>query len=124
MSEERTRHGAGFWSTIAAAVVLAYPVGLGPACWLSSRTGKGAAAVSTLYRPLLVTVEKSSSVVGPDCRRFLDNAVDAYAQWGAAKHWQWARPNTGFSMEDGINLEMVWYEDHFWSLLDPQLLCD
>ncbi len=36
MSEDRKRAGAGFWITVAlVAVLVGYPLGFGPACWLA-----------------------------------------------------------------------------------------
>src|SRR6516165_4503886 len=51
------RAGIGFWVAIPTVAVLAYPVLLGPCCWISSRTGYGASAVSVIYRPVLLAVD-------------------------------------------------------------------
>ena len=53
MSEPKKKPGAAFWATVVVAVVLAaYPLSVGPACWISSHTGCGANFVSIVFQPV------------------------------------------------------------------------
>jgi hypothetical protein len=56
MSEERKRAGAGFWITVAlVGVLVAYPLSIGPAIWLSLVLGEPnwlSAANGYVYAPL------------------------------------------------------------------------
>jgi hypothetical protein len=49
MDEKRKKPGVAFW----VAAVLAYPLSIGPACWISSRLNSGAGSVPVVYRPIL-----------------------------------------------------------------------
>ena len=50
---DRKKPGVAFWATVVVVVVLvAYPLSFGPACWISSRTGRGAPMVSAAYQPI------------------------------------------------------------------------
>ena len=81
MSEERKKVGAGFWIVIAAIVALAYPVSIGPACWISSRAGRGSEFVSWVYSPVIRICDK-----GPD---FVRRIVRSYSEFGAPGNWVW-----------------------------------
>ena len=48
---DRKKPGVGFWVTVGLAIVLAYPLSFGPACWISSRFGDGR-FVSAIYQPI------------------------------------------------------------------------
>jgi hypothetical protein len=37
VTSDRKKLGVAFWATVVVVVVLAYPLSLGPACWLSTR---------------------------------------------------------------------------------------
>jgi hypothetical protein len=41
------------WTAVGLGVLLVYPLSFGPACWISSRTGRGFAAVNMVYQPLM-----------------------------------------------------------------------
>jgi hypothetical protein len=63
-------------------VLFAYPLGFGPACWISSRiNGDHSPLVSYLYGPVI-----------PACRRCPKHVV-RWARWyserGAAEFWKW-----------------------------------
>lgn len=77
MTPSRKKPGVAFWGTVALAVVLAYPVSFGPACWFARPTDKivyhglcGADGftylrkVSTLYWPIGWIALKSDGRVG------------------------------------------------------------
>ena len=81
MTTDRNSPGAGFWLTIVAVVALAYPVSLGPSCWVSSRRGVGASVVSVVYRPMLVAADVSP--------RPAWDFIRWYSEVGAAPSWQW-----------------------------------
>jgi hypothetical protein len=45
---------AGFWITVAlVAVLVAYPLSFGPACWATSRTNCSVDILETFYQPIL-----------------------------------------------------------------------
>jgi hypothetical protein len=66
-------------------VLAAYPLSLGPACWISSLTGRGNGAVSAIYEPLIFD--------GP---KFASRGFQWYSQWGAEKGWYWRRISGGW----------------------------
>jgi hypothetical protein len=76
----RKKPGVAFWATVVLAVVLLYVASFGPACWISSRTNAGAAAVSTVYRPLTWGKSKSERIA---------DAIDWYSGFGSADGWAW-----------------------------------
>ena len=66
-------------------VLVGYPLSIGPACWISSRTNTGAAVVSKVYRPLTWGMSKSE---------FTAIAVSWYSELGSAKFWEWVDGKT------------------------------
>jgi len=60
MTSDRKKPTTGFWITVAlVAVLLAYPLSFGPACWIESRflpDGSINSRFSGVYRPLLRVV--------------------------------------------------------------------
>ena len=44
--------GVAFFATVALAVLVLYVLGIGPVCWVSSRTNTGVSIVPVVYRPL------------------------------------------------------------------------
>jgi hypothetical protein len=77
MSEPRSEPGIAFWA-IVVAVVLAYPLSFGPACWARSRAPKLEIwhVVSWVHYPILVAWN-----YGPKPVR---RAIKWYANLGAA----------------------------------------
>jgi hypothetical protein len=86
MSTDRGSPGAGFFLTVAAVVALLYPASLGPSCWVSSRSGGGAYAVSVVYHPMLVAADVSP--------RPAWDFIRWYSEVGAAPSWQWMESKT------------------------------
>jgi hypothetical protein len=84
MTDERKRPGAGFYAAVVVAVLLAYPVLLGPCCWLSSRTGLGTSIVSTVYEPIF----RALSPVYNGTSRPLKMLM-WYSELCAAEGWNW-----------------------------------
>jgi len=80
MSEERKKPGVAFWATVVVVVVLAYPLSLGPACWVSSRMNAGESTVSSVYRPLTLGMSKSERIAA---------AIDWYSALDSANDWAW-----------------------------------
>ncbi|MBS0265677.1 MAG: hypothetical protein JSS02_27340 [Planctomycetes bacterium] len=63
-----------FWLTASAvALVLGYPLSLGPAIWLTSRGYFRESVVQTFFRPLLLSTAESES---------LSQAVEWWGSWG------------------------------------------
>ncbi len=81
MSEEGQTTGVAFWGCILLLVLLAYPISMGPACWISSRLGLGANLVSRIYAPVIRICDR-----GPDSIRKLSMR---YSEFGAAEDWAW-----------------------------------
>src|SRR5262245_45494980 len=55
MTSDRKKPGVAFWATVMMVVgLVGYPLSIGPAFWITSRTGFGGDAVSVLYQPLLL----------------------------------------------------------------------
>jgi hypothetical protein len=53
----RKKPGVAFWATVVVvAVLVAYPLSFGPACWLTSAMERGHGVVTAIYRPILWTV--------------------------------------------------------------------
>ena len=69
--------------TLAAVVGLPaiYVLGLGPACWVSSRTNTGTSIVSAVYRPVLRQVRIPSATA---------SLIDWYSRLGANAGWMWS----------------------------------
>ncbi len=84
MTNDRKRPAAGFWAAVAVAVVLAYPLLLGPFCWLSSRTGRGAGIVTAVYQPLFHSSSSPSEEPGLMLR-----GLCWYSELVAANDWHW-----------------------------------
>src|SRR5262245_17069208 len=99
MTTDRGSPGAGFYLTIVAVVALAYPVSLGPTCWVSSRTGVGAAVVDVVYRPISLAADFSPT----DAWSF----VQWYSRVGAAPGWYWST-------------ERTWHHDPGWEIIDTR----
>ena len=56
---DRTKPGAAFWAVVMlVAVLVAYPLSFGPACWINCRTGTCGSLISTAFRPIILLVGK------------------------------------------------------------------
>jgi hypothetical protein len=87
---DRKKPGVAFWATIVVvAGLVGYPLGIGPACWFSSRLG-GTRIVSQVYRPLTWTAEFTDS--DP-----LMNGIQWYCELGSTdlSQWDFAPDNPG-----------------------------
>ena len=81
--DQNKKPTAGFWITVALlAVLLLYPLSLGPACWLSSQFMAGSSVVTTTYRPILVV---ASLDVNPTVKKW----IEWYSQMAARRGWRW-----------------------------------
>ncbi len=85
MSEHR-KPGVAFWTSVTAALLLAYPLSFGPACWMTSRLGAGARFIPIVYRPMTVPLRwwDDAGTLAP-----VGSAVNWYSQLGAARGWEW-----------------------------------
>ena len=100
MTSDRKHPSAGFWLTVAlVAVLVAYPLSFGPACWISSRTGIGVFTIPSAYRPVLWAMS---------CSRNVAHLFNWYAKAGAPSDWSWA------DLSDSSS-EPVW----MWTRLSP-----
>ena len=58
MTSDRKKPGVAFWASVVLVAVLAYPLSIGPACWIASRPfespGKG--RIPTFYWPMVTYV--------------------------------------------------------------------
>ena len=76
----RKQPSAAFWATVVLVVLLVgYPLSMGPACWLSSRTSVGASMVSVAYRPLLWLARAERIAV----------TIGWYSELGSKYGWSW-----------------------------------
>jgi len=81
MTSPRKQPSGAFWTTVAlVAVLVAYPLSFGPACWVCSRTNSGGAIVSAVYRPLSWGMVQSNGIF---------SALDWYSGLWAADGWAW-----------------------------------
>jgi hypothetical protein len=60
MSDSSKKHSVMFRVIVTLAILLAYPMSFGPACWLSQRTGTGHDYVWIAYRPFWWTMKNGS----------------------------------------------------------------
>jgi hypothetical protein len=86
----RKKPGVAFWATVVVVVLMGYPLSLGPACWISSRTKTGGAVVSMFYRPMMWGMSRSGRV---------SNALSWYSDLGSAEGWTWVN-NDGWMWVD------------------------
>lgn len=83
----RNKPGVAFWAAVvAAALLVGYPLSLGPACWISSYTSVGVSTVSVAYRPMMWLYEISPEPVG--------GVILWYSEIGAADGWCWTGADT------------------------------
>jgi hypothetical protein len=83
---------AGFWITVAlVAVLVGYPLSIGPACWISSRAQAGESLVSTVYRPLRWGMKQSEQIA---------SAINWYSKLGSANDYSWFSEN-GWTWRSG-----------------------
>ncbi len=83
---DRKKPTAGFWITVAVvAVLVAYPLSFGPACWITSRCSIQGDWLLVVYRPMLWLLKN-----GPD---FLFYALSWYSLVGVADGWGWEIDN-------------------------------
>ena len=90
----RKKTGAAFWATVGLAVVLAYPLSFGPACWLASRHRISHELFNRIYWRLGWATQ----------RKFSMPAFDALYAYGSlwlpkdgALAWDYDRDRTGSS---------------------------
>jgi hypothetical protein len=81
MDEPRRRPGVGFWVTVGLVALFAYPLSIGPACWISSRTGFGVGTVTIVYRPII----RAAGV----CPKPASEIVEKYSTIFAKDYWYW-----------------------------------
>jgi hypothetical protein len=72
---DRKKPGLAFWATVALAVVLAYPLSFGPACWLADNGLTSMRTTACIYKPILFAASR-----GP---RPIRGVLRSYAQWPA-----------------------------------------
>lgn len=72
------------WTAVGLIVMLAYPLGFGPACWISSRTDTGAGLVAFAYQPVIRIIFERAA---PDS---VVNAIVKYAELLSAPGWMFS----------------------------------
>ena len=83
---DRKESGVAFWATVVVVVVLvAYPLSFGPACWITSRAGRGVEHVPFIFGPVLSCWQTTPILV--------QKAIRSYALVGSAEGWEWERIN-------------------------------
>jgi len=85
MGEERKKTHVWHW---AAALLIGLPVlyiaSFGPACWIVSRTNRGALPLAVVYHTIAEAMWWSPESA-------LASALDRYSRLGAAPDWTWMR---------------------------------
>src|SRR5262249_46927798 len=85
MSERQP--SAGFWITfVILAILVLYPLSLGPACWISSPAGTGGHAVSVIHRPIPWLLPPRRVIFKPNQ---LEAGMRRYSEFAAAPDWRW-----------------------------------
>lgn len=100
---DRNHPSAAFWATVAlVAVLVGYPLSIGPACWIASKCDSGADFVRVVYRPLTRSMLKDG-----DVHRRSAAAIIWYSEVGSAKGWHW---RLGAIMDDDGNIDsdLIW----------------
>lgn len=78
----RKHSSASVWITATlVAMLVGYPLTMGPACWISSRIG-GEKIVSTAYRPVVNVCATTS---------MMKSAVYWYSNLAAQENWHWIK---------------------------------
>jgi len=72
------------WTAVGLVVMLAYPMGFGPACWVSSRTDTGAGLVAFVYQPVIRIIFEPAA---PDS---LVNGIVKYGELLSAPGWMFS----------------------------------
>jgi hypothetical protein len=85
---------AGFWITVALVAVLAYPLSMGPACWISSYTNFGVPVVNVAYLPMMRLYD-----VSPE---FIQDGILWYSRIGSARGWCWSGANEWKDFSDQV----------------------
>jgi hypothetical protein len=75
----RNKPGVAFWTAVGLVVMLVgYPLSFGPACWISSWTGRGAEFVTAIYGPLV------------KLRSPAEWCLSKFSQLAARRGWAWS----------------------------------
>src|ERR1051326_7564693 len=105
---DQQKQPTGLFIALILGLLACYVLGLGPACWLSSRFG-GEKVVTAIYRPIAFAVE----VIGSE--RLLE-AVQSYSEFGANEshlltlsldvpgHAEWGPLLLNFDLSDGSSM--------------------
>ena len=81
MIRQRKKPGVAFWATVMVVVVMplvAYPLSLGPACWLVDNQVLSERHTAIAYSPILSVVMTSSIAKDAACRYLSYNESMAY----------------------------------------------
>src|SRR5260370_29309773 len=95
----RKKSGVAIWVTVII-VTLAYPLSLGPACWLSVRARSGGLWVHRVFQPLLTLGAWTDAREQPSHVAL----IHWYINLGTPK-------NTLLLISDGGNLPTIWVHD-------------
>jgi hypothetical protein len=90
----RKHPSAGFWITVAlVAVLVAYPLSVGPACWIATRIDGGENAWNIAYRPIVVALLSCSDDLYDAVEGFLLRGVPEGTHfWRYSKGLRWTEP--------------------------------
>jgi hypothetical protein len=100
MVDKLKMSGGRFACAVVLLVALAYPVSLGPACWISSWTDWAPSVVTTAFQPLM----RAGYRISPSTFRW----ASWYSRLLAAKNWFWfieANADAGGASTGRVNFE-------------------
>ncbi len=78
-----------------------YVASFGPACWVTSRTGAGAALLPSAYRPVTWIWERSPTPVA--------GLFKSYAKFGSRDGWDWY-----YVDDEAFSRGWYWLEEPHW----------
>jgi hypothetical protein len=99
--------GWKLWATAGVIAVVGYPLSIGPACWITSRTKIGASLVTNTYGHLF----RHTDLADPD--PFVRKSVVGYSKLLAAPNSDWVfhidEDDPGFTLTSKTRGHWVWH---------------
>jgi len=101
MNEDRKKPGVAFWATVVVvAVLVAYPLSIGPACWVADHSWIGKEIVAMIYTPAIWCSANGPAPIAA--------AVNWWAHLYCKNEWNW-----------GVGTDGKYHWIHFIRLVEP-----